>query len=53
LSPYIKDSTITFVSDLIDQEQKVWREDVLEKSFYPFEVNIIKNIPLSRPDVSL
>ena len=48
LSPFIEDSTITFVRDLIDQEQKVWREDVLENSFYPFEVSIIKNIPLCR-----
>ena len=29
-------------------EQKIWREDVSEKSFYPFEVSIIKNIPLCR-----
>ena len=46
LSPYIVDSNITFVSNLIDQEQKVWREDVLANCFYPFEVSIIKNIPL-------
>ena len=46
VSPHIVDSNITFVSNLIDQEQKVWREDVLANCFYPFEVSIIKNIPL-------
>ena len=48
MSPHIEDSTITSLSDLIDQEQKVWREDVLENCFYPFEVSIIKNIPLCK-----
>ena len=48
LSPHIEDSTITLVNDLIDHEQKIWREDVSEKSFYPFEVSIIKSIPLYR-----
>ena len=39
LSPRIEGSNIALVSDLIDHDQKIWREDVLEKIFYPFEVS--------------
>ena len=38
LSPRIEGSNIVLVSDLIDYEQKIWREEVLEQMFYPFEV---------------
>lgn len=48
LSPRIEGSDMALVSELIDQEQKIWREGVLEKTFYPFEVNVIRNIPFCR-----
>ena len=44
LSPQIEGSNIALVSDLIDHEQKIWREDVLEKILYPFEVSYHKKI---------
>lgn len=36
------------VSELIDPVNRIWREEVIDRIFYEFEVSIIKNIPLCR-----
>ena len=34
------------VGDFIDQGQKIWKADLVNRAFYDFEALIIKNIPL-------
>ena len=36
------------VRDLIDPVYKVWNEDVIDRTFFAFEVTTIKNIPIYR-----
>lgn len=44
----IEGSDLAMVRDLTDPVQKIWREDVIEQTFYEFEATIIKNILLCR-----
>jgi hypothetical protein len=36
-----------YVSELIDNTSMQWKEDVIQKYFYEFDAQVIKNIPLS------
>jgi len=36
-----------YVSELIDNISMQWKEDVIQKYFYEFDAQVIKNIPLS------
>lgn len=36
------------VCDLIDQDLKEWRTEVIDSLFYDFEAALIKNMPLCR-----
>ena len=38
------------VANLIDHEQRCWRTKIIDGMFLPFEVNVIKAIPLSLVD---
>ena len=43
-----KGCATTRVGDLIDQENMIWKEDLIDRVFYDFEASTIKNIPLCR-----
>ena len=38
----------TRVGYLIDQENRIWNEDLIDRIFYDFEASTIKSIPLCR-----
>ena len=48
ISPMAKGCATTRVGDLIDQENRIWKEDLIDRVFYDFEASTIKNIPLCR-----
>ena len=48
ISPILYGQEDARVSCLIDQHQKMWRDDILEHSFYEFEANLIRKIPLCK-----
>ena len=48
ISPMAEGCATTRVGDLIDQENRTWKEDLIDRVFYDFEALTIKNIPLCR-----
>ena len=46
ISPCFQQASDTQVSEFINQENRVWREDVLQNYWLGFEATIVKTIPL-------
>ena len=44
-----KGCATTRVGDLIDQENMIWKEDLIDRVFYDFEASTIRNIPYADP----
>ena len=48
ISPCMDEDSEAKVSMFIDEENHLWREDVLENYLFDFEAEIVKSIPLCR-----
>ena len=48
ISPMAEGCATLRVGDFIDQENRIWKEDLIDRVFYDFEASTIKNIPLCR-----
>ena len=46
ITPMTEGCGINTVGDLIDQENRTWKEELIDRTFYDFEASTIKSIPL-------